>query len=490
VDYTDVDQGMLGNCYLAAVASSIAHLNPDKIKDIVRVSDWIDPASDESLNYFEADFYNMYGDQSEAEFIGRNDLEFKLPIQEENGMLVSKGKLPIQREGKTAPDWDISGASIAIETKSWGYRTSNIATLPDSPVGGADGLDEIPFKAGFAEKAFYNLSFEDGQYEFHFPKTLTLTNDSKTQLDLNSYEIIVNYRIKKTRYISEIRPPFEKKTITVDNKFWHTDTKDGYDPIYGEDNGGKENGEDTKKDIWWPVMEKAYACFVTRRPKWLEYASMESGYDQIGNGGYIHYAQAILLNSTPRIWYPDYMSTSKLYDYLLAYAPQGHGEGKYVCNFGTRSSQATIDNILEKEEYAHLRGTVVAGHAYSVHRAYLDSEGKMFVECRNPWGNNGVYGETSYPAESTDGVFHMPLTLFQKVVSYCSSAYCSQAVSEDGNIHTDDVIIEEIPEPDYDNRIVNKKDSDEDSDMGSGEVIFLVGALALLSFGIAGLFFL
>jgi hypothetical protein len=365
--------------------------------------------------------------------MGREELVHEVELKYKNKKMVASGFLPIQRkclEGtqETSVDWDISLAYLALKSKKTEYTTSDLASLLDHPL---DEMSRTPikFRAKFNERdeSNYKLDFKTGEFLFELPPKLTLEDKStKTELNMATYNLVITYKIKRMNYLTEIETPCEEKTVTVDNQFWHTKTATGFDPVYGEDNeqGEECNTDNDKKDLWWPVLEKAYAAFVTRNPTYLNSNTIKYGYDAIGNGGYIHYAQAILLNQTPRVSFPDYMTLDDLYDFLARYSAGEAGKGNFITNFGTISSQEQIDKEIKKAGQDHLLGTVVAGHAYSLHKVYVTDENELYAECRNPWGNNGVYGEESYPAESTDGVFDIPLSLFQKTAAYCCSVYC------------------------------------------------------------------
>lgn len=388
INYTDVDQGQLGNCYLASTASAIAYLDPKYLESIIRPSTK-KPKGD--IKYFDVDLFDIYEGKTPSEWAGSSSYSYlKVPYRVEH-----LDKIAIQKEGtEDEVDWDIAYANLVL-LDDRGYLLGVISELKNT----GSNIVSVPNPMGIIElqNAVYSLDWDNGDlYVKHLPTKISLSEDSRLDIEELGYSWGIEYLVQKQDYKNkQFNIPAKKVTVTVSNEFWHIDGR----PLYGFDN----QGDGGSKDLWWPVLEKAVATFLTRDNKYLLNNPM--GYESIGNGGFLHHAQALLLNINSENYIAPRMSTGEV-QRVMDYA---FSKG-LIINFGTNFDADVITEALQEADRLDLDDVVVTSHAYEVQKVEGDS-----VICRNPWGNNGVYGGAGYGADDTDGVFKMSIELLKKV---------------------------------------------------------------------------
>jgi hypothetical protein len=169
------------------------------------------------------------------------------------------------------------------------------------------------------------------------------------------------------------------KKVTVDADLY-VKSEGSSTPMYGNSNGA-ERGLD-KMELWFPLLEKAYAAFKG------------NAYDNIGNGGTPSDVMAEVLGAqtsydklTPR-------SADRIWNNLKE--AQENGWPATATTYGKDSAEA--------ERYAGER--VYPWHVYSV-MGVEEKDGEKFVKIRNPWGNT----EPGYDGKN-DGIFTLSLERF------------------------------------------------------------------------------
>jgi hypothetical protein len=139
-----------------------------------------------------------------------------------------------------------------------------------------------------------------------------------------------------------------------------------------------------QKEIWVPVLEKAYA-------QW------KGGFEAIGNGGYAGEVMTALTGRQGNSSTISYSNPDQLFASIQANASTSHPMAA-----GTHGKDSGVD----------YNGTgVYAWHVYTVLGA-SEENGTKYVELRNPWGRTepGSDGKD-------DGIFKMELTQFMKLYS-------------------------------------------------------------------------
>jgi hypothetical protein len=154
-------------------------------------------------------------------------------------------------------------------------------------------------------------------------------------------------------------------------------------PLYGASSGDRST---SKMEMWFPIMEKAYAAFK----------GGAEGYNGIGNGGAsndVFEAITGLRGSSSSI------STSSSPTTVFAQV------------------KSAIDNHLpisagthgDDQEALYTNTGVYADHSYSV-VGYKEEGGVKYVQLRNPWGESEPAGDGK-----NDGVFFLPMDKFLKL---------------------------------------------------------------------------
>jgi hypothetical protein len=146
-------------------------------------------------------------------------------------------------------------------------------------------------------------------------------------------------------------------------------------PVYGATTGSNEA---TEMEMWWPLLEKAYAQY-------------KGSYDAIGNGGSAGTVMSAMLG----------LQTS--------YVSLG-SKSQTTQDRAWNAIKSQIDNKLPAalgtgDEEDRYRNTGIYGdHSYSV-LGYKEENGKRYVKIRNPWGESEPSGNGA-----NDGVFFMELS--------------------------------------------------------------------------------
>ena len=162
--------------------------------------------------------------------------------------------------------------------------------------------------------------------------------------------------------------------VTVDADLY---TRSWGGPIYGTTTGTNDT---TKMELWYPILEKAYA-------KW------KGSYDKIGNGGS---AADVMTALTGK--YTTSMSTAYDSSDALFKAIKVAGDKKQPMAAGTHD---------DKKKYANTG--VYADHSYSLFGAE-ESGGKKYVLLRNPWGESEPGNDGK-----NDGYFKLEMAQFMKL---------------------------------------------------------------------------
>lgn len=162
--------------------------------------------------------------------------------------------------------------------------------------------------------------------------------------------------------------------VTVDADLY---TRSWGGPIYGTTTGTNDT---TKMELWYPILEKAYA-------KW------KGSYDKIGNGGS---AADVMTALTGK--YTTSMSTAYDSSDALFKAIKVAGDKKQPMAAGTHD---------DDKKYANTG--VYADHSYSLFGAE-ESGGKKYVLLRNPWGESEPGNDGK-----NDGYFKLEMAQFMKL---------------------------------------------------------------------------
>jgi hypothetical protein len=171
-------------------------------------------------------------------------------------------------------------------------------------------------------------------------------------------------------------PSGRMEMVTVDADLY---TRSWGGPYYGT----TPNATDTDKmELWFPVLEKAYA-------KW------KGSYDKIGNGGSPASVLTALTGKSTRYFDTGYDSADAIFT-----AVKDAGLAKVPMTAGTHDDKKLYTNT-----------GVYGDHAYSVLGAE-ESGGKKFILLRNPWGESEAGNDGK-----NDGYFKLEVATFMKLYS-------------------------------------------------------------------------
>ena len=164
--------------------------------------------------------------------------------------------------------------------------------------------------------------------------------------------------------------------ITVDADLY---TRSWGGPLYGTTTS---NNDLDKMELWFPIVEKAYA-------KW------KGSYNTIGNGGSSASVMTALTGKPTRSFDTGYDTADSIFN-----AIQIAGTNKQPMTAGTHDDAKLYTNT-----------GVYGDHAYSV-LGGEESSGKKFVLLRNPWGESEAGNDGR-----NDGFFKLELSQFMKLYS-------------------------------------------------------------------------
>ena len=176
-------------------------------------------------------------------------------------------------------------------------------------------------------------------------------------------------------------------------------------PVYGSSAGVLSNEE---VELWWPLVEKAYAL-------WSGKASGGGSYDTIVGGKPADVMEAILgrpFVSCPFGRDPELVSLLQAHDPRLQDPIDEQGVWSLITKAVDEKQPACAATISDQKMYA---GTgLVDGHAYTV-LDYEEHDGIKYVVLRNPYGHEEPTNPDwvrSY--EKDDGTFSLKLDVFMK----------------------------------------------------------------------------
>jgi hypothetical protein len=169
-------------------------------------------------------------------------------------------------------------------------------------------------------------------------------------------------------------PSGRMELITVDADLY---TRSWGGPVYGNT---PNNNDLDKMELWYPILEKAYA-------KW------KGSYDRIGNGG----SPASVLTAL----------TGKPTKYLDTSSNSADEIFKAVKDAGDKKMPMTAGTHDDKKIYTNTG--VYADHAYSVLGAE-EVAGKKYILLRNPWGESEAGNDGK-----NDGYFKLEVAQFMKL---------------------------------------------------------------------------
>ncbi|MBL8912019.1 MAG: hypothetical protein JNM17_15095 [Archangium sp.] len=149
-------------------------------------------------------------------------------------------------------------------------------------------------------------------------------------------------------------------------------------PLYGH---SANSGEPTKMEMWFPIIEKAYA-------------SWKGSYDAIGNGGFSGEVFEDFLGGSSKS-----INTSASADSVWNTITKAIDAKKPVAA-GTHDDGGPVN---------YTNTGVYGDHAYSI-LGYEKSGTERYVVLRNPWGESEPSGNGA-----NDGVFKLKLSEFQKL---------------------------------------------------------------------------
>lgn len=192
-------------------------------------------------------------------------------------------------------------------------------------------------------------------------------------------------RFKKYDHASK---RFETVKVTVDGDLW---MRRDHDPLYGD---GNTPTTPRRMEMWFPILEKAYAVFCGEDPD-------DPSYQSIGDGGYAEDVMEALLGRK------GYTRTIPSYDEAALWREATRAiDEKRPMALGTYSPG--------EKRYS---GTGVHGdHSYSVLGYEVDEKGKRFLILRNPWGISEAYDDGK-----DDGIFKFPLNRAYRYFASLSS---------------------------------------------------------------------
>ncbi|TNE45145.1 MAG: hypothetical protein EP343_28150 [Deltaproteobacteria bacterium] len=171
---------------------------------------------------------------------------------------------------------------------------------------------------------------------------------------------------------------FRTRKVTVDGDLYKRSS--GNRPMYGGSVG--ETYDPDKMELWFPILEKAYAKLNG------------NSYDEVGNGGNSGKIMAMLVGGTRRSHTISDSNMESVYNRMKEATESGHP--MTASTYGKDSDEA--------ERYSGKR--VYAWHAYTV-LGVEESEGKKYVNLRNPWGNSEPGNDGK-----DDGIFKLELAEF------------------------------------------------------------------------------
>ncbi len=153
-------------------------------------------------------------------------------------------------------------------------------------------------------------------------------------------------------------------------------------PVYGSSLGGST--EPTKMEMWFPIVEKAYA-------QWK--GGTDKGYDAIGHGGVAGQVMGEVMG--------------KDYDYLNL-SPANADRMFDTIVKGAANKQPMAAGTYGTDQASRYTNTgVYANHAYTVMGAEVGADGKKYVQLRNPWGQSEPGNDGK-----NDGIFKLELSQF------------------------------------------------------------------------------
>lgn len=180
------------------------------------------------------------------------------------------------------------------------------------------------------------------------------------------------YTVRFYEYGDKRRP----KDVKVDGDLY---VKSWGGPIYGNSLGGSLDPD--KMELWFPIIEKAYATW-------------KGSYDKIGNGGSASDVITEVMGGTDQ--YTSLRSANA--DAIFRRIKEG-ADKKWPMNAGT----------YDHDDPRYTNSGVYGDHSYSVLGA-VEEGGKKYVLLRNPWGQS----EPGYDGKN-DGFFKLELDKFMNL---------------------------------------------------------------------------
>jgi hypothetical protein len=180
------------------------------------------------------------------------------------------------------------------------------------------------------------------------------------------------YTVTLQRFDHEL-DRYVKDEVTVTNQVY---SKYGSKPLYGASTAG---------DIWFPILEKAYA-------QW------KGGYDGC-RSGYPYEAFEALLGAEGRHFDCDATGSDAMWAQLRK----------------REKSEAIVAwTRVDSNEVPFGNTGLVGDHAYSI-LGTREENGERFVKVRNPWGSNGWAAKNNNVGiKSDDDVLEVPIAVFTK----------------------------------------------------------------------------
>lgn len=179
-----------------------------------------------------------------------------------------------------------------------------------------------------------------------------------------------------------------EKKVTVDGDLFVRSP--GGAPLYGSSTGTTAHDQ---MEMWYPIVEKAYA------------ALHDNSYDKVGNGGFAGKVMEAVLGTPSSYTAANEANKDRLYRQLAE--AQEKGWPATASTYGKDSPEA--------ERYAGER--IYPWHVYTI-LGVEESEGKKYVNIRNPWGNS----EPGYDGKD-DGIFRLELDRF---IHFYSGTYINK----------------------------------------------------------------
>ena len=171
-------------------------------------------------------------------------------------------------------------------------------------------------------------------------------------------------------------PSGRMELVTVDADLY---TRSWGGPLYGTTTS---NNDLDKMELWFPIVEKAYA-------KW------KGSYNSIGNGGSPASVMTAMTGKPTRSFDTGSDSADTIFNGIKT-----AGANKQPMTAGTHDDDKLYTNT-----------GVYGDHAYSV-LGGEESNGKKFVLLRNPWGESEAGNDGK-----NDGFFKLELSQFMKLYS-------------------------------------------------------------------------